>query len=280
MQATNSHATLLPPQQRSLFTLTAGSKHGDTGDIKDLDGDGDDDDDDDKHHTPLTMNGMRRFLGGGSQRGQPQQPTNGSPPAPEPPLPPLPPLQTTAPLVISKPSWPPTPITASQGLPATAKQDQSQNKLRDSSSSNTISYGAQQSYNKRSSDDTASSPSRPHSAHSSPSRKPVPMSPTSVASSTTMSGRAPNAIAGPSSPPRPLPNRVAQLSHKAVIALDPSWKRSSHMVDTRDELLMSLLASEAIVDSHDCAILTSDEVEELKKVCCIFLFKGRCLISV
>jgi hypothetical protein len=38
------------------------------------------------------------------------------------------------------------------------------------------------------------------------------------------------------------------------------------MVDTRDELLMSLLASEAIVDSHECEILTSEEVEELKKV--------------
>lgn len=39
------------------------------------------------------------------------------------------------------------------------------------------------------------------------------------------------------------------------------------MVDTRDELLMSLLASEAIVDSRDCEILSSEEVEELKKVC-------------
>ena len=38
------------------------------------------------------------------------------------------------------------------------------------------------------------------------------------------------------------------------------------MVDTRDELLMSLLASEAIVESHDYEILSSEEVEELKKV--------------
>lgn len=38
------------------------------------------------------------------------------------------------------------------------------------------------------------------------------------------------------------------------------------MVDTRDELLMSLLASEAIVDSREFEILSSEEVEELKKV--------------
>lgn len=38
------------------------------------------------------------------------------------------------------------------------------------------------------------------------------------------------------------------------------------MVDTRDELLMSLLASEAVVDSREFEILSSEEVEELKKV--------------
>ena len=220
------------------------------------------------------MNGVRRLLGGGGQRTQvPPPPLNGSPPSQslpinEPPLPPLPPLQTTAPLVISKPTWPPTPLTASQGQPMPpAKQEQIQNRLRDSSSSHTVSYNAQQLNNKRSSGDAASSPSRPHSSHSSPSRKPVPMSPTSVSSPTSTSGQMPNAIAGPSSPPiRPLPNRVAQLSHKSVISLEPNWKRSSNMVDTRDELLMSLLASEAIVDSYDYEILSSEGVEELKKV--------------
>lgn len=34
---------------------------------------------------------------------------------------------------------------------------------------------------------------------------------------------------------------------------------------TRDELLISLLASEAVVDSRNCVILSSEELEELKK---------------
>ncbi|EJD01560.1 uncharacterized protein FOMMEDRAFT_126587 [Fomitiporia mediterranea MF3/22] len=53
-----------------------------------------------------------------------------------------------------------------------------------------------------------------------------------------------------------MPNRVAQLR---------AWKRASGTVDTRDELLMTLLASEAIVDSRDFDILYSEDVEELKK---------------
>ncbi|KAI6100175.1 Up-regulated during septation-domain-containing protein [Pisolithus sp. B1] len=42
-------------------------------------------------------------------------------------------------------------------------------------------------------------------------------------------------------------------------------KRTSGHVDIRDELLMSLLTSEAIVDSRDCEILGAEEVEELKE---------------
>lgn len=38
------------------------------------------------------------------------------------------------------------------------------------------------------------------------------------------------------------------------------------MGSVRDDLLMSLLASEAIVDSRGYEILSSEEVEELKKV--------------
>lgn len=36
--------------------------------------------------------------------------------------------------------------------------------------------------------------------------------------------------------------------------------------NARDEMLLSLLASEAVVDSRQCEILTAEEVEELKKV--------------
>lgn len=46
----------------------------------------------------------------------------------------------------------------------------------------------------------------------------------------------------------------------------PEWKRSSTLVNLRDELLVSLLASEAAIDSRDFEILSSEEVEDLKKV--------------
>ncbi|KAG6332223.1 hypothetical protein ID866_6867 [Astraeus odoratus] len=46
---------------------------------------------------------------------------------------------------------------------------------------------------------------------------------------------------------------------------DLEWKRTSSLVDIRDKLLMSLLTSEAVVDSRNCEILSAEEVEELKK---------------
>jgi Up-regulated During Septation len=42
------------------------------------------------------------------------------------------------------------------------------------------------------------------------------------------------------------------------------------LVNTRDDLLMSLLASEAVVDSRGFEILSAEEVEELKRVCVQF----------
>jgi hypothetical protein len=38
-------------------------------------------------------------------------------------------------------------------------------------------------------------------------------------------------------------------------------------VNTKDELIIELLASEAVVDSRDCEILGSERVEQLKRVC-------------
>lgn len=73
-------------------------------------------------------------------------------------------------------------------------------------------------------------------------------------------------------PPLP-PHRVSQLSRKSVEKGLSEWKRSSSgMMDTRDELIMSLLASEAIVDSRGYEVLTAEEVEDLKKVCKSFIF--------
>lgn len=47
---------------------------------------------------------------------------------------------------------------------------------------------------------------------------------------------------------------------------DPGWKRDSGNLTTRDELLISLMASEAIIDCREFIILGTEEVEELKKV--------------
>lgn len=46
----------------------------------------------------------------------------------------------------------------------------------------------------------------------------------------------------------------------------PTVKRESVQLNMRDELLMSLLTSEAVVDSRSFEILSAEETEELKKV--------------
>lgn len=46
----------------------------------------------------------------------------------------------------------------------------------------------------------------------------------------------------------------------------PTVKRESVQLNTRDELLMSLLTSEAVVDSRSFEILSAEETEDLKKV--------------
>ena len=73
----------------------------------------------------------------------------------------------------------------------------------------------------------------------------------------------------PSSSPYIGPSRL--LTRKSVPKVDtevdwkPDWKQSSTLLNTRDELLVSLLASEAMVESREYEILTSEDVEELKK---------------
>jgi len=47
----------------------------------------------------------------------------------------------------------------------------------------------------------------------------------------------------------------------------PKWQAASAMLSAKEELLLELLSSEAILDSRDCEILESDQVEELKRVC-------------
>ena len=65
------------------------------------------------------------------------------------------------------------------------------------------------------------------------------------------------------SPPSSSINRI---SRKSINLSDSGWKRNSGPLNTRDELLMSLMASEAVVDSRGFDILTAEEVEDYKKV--------------
>ncbi|KIL70322.1 hypothetical protein M378DRAFT_175588 [Amanita muscaria Koide BX008] len=61
------------------------------------------------------------------------------------------------------------------------------------------------------------------------------------------------------------PARVPVRKSVPKVEEEQEWKRSSTPLNTRDELLISLLASEAVVDSREFDILSSEEVEELKK---------------
>ncbi|KAF9534120.1 Up-regulated during septation-domain-containing protein [Crepidotus variabilis] len=76
----------------------------------------------------------------------------------------------------------------------------------------------------------------------------------------------------PSSPTRAqtMPSSPASVSSsrystRKSVNTDPGWKRLSGNLNTRDELLMSLIASEAVIDSREFDILSAEEVEELKK---------------
>jgi Up-regulated During Septation len=44
------------------------------------------------------------------------------------------------------------------------------------------------------------------------------------------------------------------------------WKNGSDPINTRDELLMMLLTSQAVLDSREFEILSAEEVDDLKKV--------------
>lgn len=72
--------------------------------------------------------------------------------------------------------------------------------------------------------------------------------------------------AGPSSP-RAAPSRI--VTRKNVTSSqssDTAHKRTSSRLNIRDDLLLSLLASDAVVDSREFEILSSEEVDELKRV--------------
>jgi hypothetical protein len=66
--------------------------------------------------------------------------------------------------------------------------------------------------------------------------------------------------------PPPSSSSLNRISRKSVNLSESGWKRNSGLLNTRDELLMSLMASEAVVDSRGFDILTAEEVEDFKKV--------------
>lgn len=196
------------------------------------------------------MNGMRRFLGAGIATPSPTSQsiqantTPSSPPAEGP---------STAPLSIGKPSWPPSPLHGSSELPDSPKtttaalflrKDRQRTLPAPSSSTATLSEEDVGSLSFRSSRDSTGSPARSQSS-------------TQVSSP----------VAGPSSPRALLPHRVSELSRKPV-ASTTDGKRGSGLFNVRDDLLLDLLASEAIVDSRGYEVLSAEEVEDLKKVRC------------
>ncbi|KAF7355742.1 hypothetical protein MSAN_01492100 [Mycena sanguinolenta] len=66
------------------------------------------------------------------------------------------------------------------------------------------------------------------------------------------------------SPTKQLPSPLSRVP-PPTSRLSTSRLATQSAFNTRDELLISLLASEAVVDSRDFEILSSEEVEELKK---------------
>ncbi|KAL4081413.1 Up-regulated during septation-domain-containing protein [Scleroderma yunnanense] len=181
------------------------------------------------------MNGVRRLWGGGR--------TSPAAPQPEPAPTPSPPVPTTASHV--KPPWspqssPPTsplaeelPTASTPGL--VIRKDKA--KLISIASPAGGSRNGTSMHSPAGSSDSYAIPS--------PSGKSLPNGTSGFPSSP-----AGGALSSPVPPP----------SSGGL-----EWKRTSGLVNTRDELLMSLLASEAIIDSRDCEILSAEEVEELKK---------------
>lgn len=180
------------------------------------------------------MNGVRRFLGGGGSS------SLTSPPPSTEAQPSLPPL-----IISGKASWPPQSVSpdSSKKMATTAlhmRKDRQKAQPLPPSLDEDI---ANTSYHSGRSSNTASL------AHSSPTSFP-----------TSSPIRRP--VAGPSSSRVAPPNNASSRTSGS----GSEGRQSGLRLNTRDELLMSLLASEAVVDSRDFDILSAEDVEELKKV--------------
>ena len=183
------------------------------------------------------MNGVRRFLAGGTATSTPPSATS--------PLPSSTPPSTTPLNLPSKQSWPPTSSPPQNGIALEDGLKTTPALFFRKDRSRTTTNGAGGS--SKSDEDTGNSSFQS-------SRDSVESGRTSTQPSSP--------VAGPSSPRMPIPMRVAELSRKPA----DGERRNSAMLSSKDDLLLSLLASEAIVDSRGFDILSAEEVEELKKV--------------
>jgi len=100
---------------------------------------------------------------------------------------------------------------------------------------------------------------------------PLPPDDDPFASNAAYSGSISGSPASTNSTPHRMIKRKSPPQAQFIAEID--WKRvtgssvsSATTSSVRDELLMSLLASQALVDSRDLEILTSEQVDELKKV--------------
>ncbi|KAG9317793.1 Up-regulated during septation-domain-containing protein [Chiua virens] len=203
------------------------------------------------------MNGVRRFLGGGSQPTPsvpPLQPVfaSQSPPTPDTPPPPPP--------ASSKPSWPP------QSSPPTTPADA---KSTGGTPGLVIRKDRSKPSQPASEQTPASALVRSSTSASTPASTRSPtgsIASLNVASPTRKVVR--NGTAKLLGSPSPSLSRIPPPSLEQPTSSEEGslgWKGSSELVNIRDELLMSLLTSEAVVDSRECEILSAEEVEELKK---------------
>ncbi|KAF9481884.1 hypothetical protein BDN70DRAFT_930562 [Pholiota conissans] len=207
------------------------------------------------------MNGVRRLLGGGGGGS-----SSSSPPSqPELPL-------STAPLSFapkSGPTWPPSsPGPALQAYPESPKTTQALflKKDRTKSSSSSPSAQAPAAFDS----DQPATTSTPNSNGSYYSRQSTGTAALRTSRNTHGTPSPTRSQTLPPSPAVPSPrggsmSTTARASVRKSGNTDLSWKRSSGNLDTRDELLISLMASEAVIDSRQFNILTAEEVDELKK---------------
>jgi len=183
------------------------------------------------------MNGVRRFLGGGT-------PASSSPPTT--------PAADVSPLAISgKSSWPSTSVQRLPDSPSGSPKISNQMSLARNDRQRSMQPGEEISGNMTNQanlpvNGTSSIPStRSQISFASSSSHPLwPNSP----------------VAGVSSSRTSPQSRL--LSRKSVNSRDSDGKS---LMNARDELLISLLASEAVVDSQGFEMLSAEEVEDLKK---------------